>query len=96
LTEGASGVQIRRGPRQVHRRADHGRPHDRHLTRFFPTGAFKAFLDRLGVLLKDFGRYVEKMTATALEWCFDATRSGRCSLDLRSSWRRRRKACAAT
>jgi hypothetical protein len=35
-----------------------------HLTRFYPAGAMKAFLDRQGVLLKDFAGYVTKMTGT--------------------------------
>lgn len=42
-----------------------------HLSRFFPRGAFKAFLDREGVLLKDFGSYVkarsEELKARAKE-----------------------------
>ncbi len=33
-----------------------------HLSKLYPTGAFKAFLDREGVLLKDFGRYVKACT----------------------------------
>jgi hypothetical protein len=34
-----------------------------HLSRFFPAGGFKAFLDAEGVLLKDYGRYVAARTA---------------------------------
>lgn len=33
-----------------------------HLTGFFPPGAFKAFLSSQGVLLKEFGKYVERAT----------------------------------
>jgi hypothetical protein len=33
-----------------------------HLSKLYPAGAFKAFLDRQGVLLKDFGRYVKACT----------------------------------
>ena len=33
-----------------------------HLSRFFPAGGFKAFLDAEGVLLKDYGRYVAART----------------------------------
>jgi hypothetical protein len=33
-----------------------------HLSAFYPRGAFESFLSRQGVLLKDFGRYVEKVT----------------------------------
>jgi len=35
-----------------------------HLTGFFPDGAFARFLSQQGVLLKDFGAYVETSTAT--------------------------------
>lgn len=35
-----------------------------HLTGFFPEGAFARFLSQQGVLLKDFGAYVETSTAT--------------------------------
>jgi len=35
-----------------------------HLTGFFPDGAFARFLSKQGVLLKDFGAYVETRTAT--------------------------------
>jgi hypothetical protein len=34
-----------------------------HLTQLFPRGAFRMFLSRQGVLLKDFGRYVEARSA---------------------------------
>jgi hypothetical protein len=33
-----------------------------HLTSLFPDGAFRSFLSRQGVLLKEFGRYVERAT----------------------------------
>ena len=33
-----------------------------HLTRFYPKGAMKAFLDREGVLLKDFGTYAKGLS----------------------------------
>jgi len=33
-----------------------------HLTRLYQPGGLKGFLDRQGVLLKDFGRYVKQMT----------------------------------
>lgn len=35
-----------------------------HLTGFYPKGAFKRFLGKQGVLLKDFGTYVEGATQT--------------------------------
>ena len=33
-----------------------------HLTRFYPKGGTKAFLDGQGVLLKDFGRYAKTLS----------------------------------
>jgi hypothetical protein len=38
-----------------------------HLTSFYPRGNFGVFLSRQGVLLKDFGRYVEQVTRTLKE-----------------------------
>ena len=38
-----------------------------YLTGFFPDGAFQRFLNRRGVLLKDFGRFVEGATAKVKE-----------------------------
>ena len=38
-----------------------------YLTGLFPNGAFKRFLDRQGVVLKDFGSYVNKATSQLKE-----------------------------
>lgn len=49
-----------------------------HLTGFFPKGAFGAFLNSQGVLLKDFGKYVERATTTVKAHAIDlAAKAGR-------------------
>lgn len=56
-----------------------------HVTRFYPAGGFKAFLDREGVLLKEYGRYVAARTAELKAHAkamaeSDGRREGSCAL----------------
>ena len=49
-----------------------------HLTHFYPKGAMKAFLDRRGVLLKDFGTYARGLSEQVKAHAQDAAdRAGR-------------------
>ena len=57
-----------------------------YLTGFFPTGAFQHFLNRQGVLLKDFGRFVKTATSEVKEHIKElADRSGRPYIYLESA-----------